>query len=418
MRVGLAVVAGAHRVPLLRPVAWWPAAFVSVAGLTLLSRGASRRLTYLVGLAYGLAFFVPLLTWIRTIGALAWLLLSLTQALELGLLAVGLRSVSRLRLLAAVVRRRLGARGSPARSLPAGRLHLGRWGFSQANGPLLHLAAWGGVPLVSFAVALSGSLLAWAALSLQVHLRLGVRAPGPALDGCRRCRRRRGRAPLAISLPTAAQTTHGPATLTAALVQGNVPRLGLDLDAQRDEVTRNHVAATEALAAQVAAGQVARPQVVIWPENATDVDPRTDPQVNVEVRAAVQAAGVPVLVGAVLDGPGPTHVSNAGVVWDPTTGPGADVRQAPPRPVRRVHPAPVGDRRPDRQLPGHPVRLRARPRQRGPAARARPPSATSSATRWPTTAWCAAASRRAPGCSWSRPTTRPTAVPRARSSWR
>jgi apolipoprotein N-acyltransferase len=29
-----------------------------------------------------------------------------------------------------------------------------------------------------------------------------------------------------------------------------------------------------------------------------------------------------VLVGAVLDGPGPTHVSNAGVVWDPTTGPG------------------------------------------------------------------------------------------------
>ena len=31
---------------------------------------------------------------------------------------------------------------------------------------------------------------------------------------------------------------------------------------------------------------------------------------------------MPVLIGAVLNGPGPTHVSNAGVVWDPVTGPG------------------------------------------------------------------------------------------------
>jgi apolipoprotein N-acyltransferase len=39
--------------------------------------------------------------------------------------------------------------------------------------------------------------------------------------------------------------------------------------------------------------------------------------------AAAAANGVPLLVGAVLDGPGPTHVSNAGLVWDPVTGPGA-----------------------------------------------------------------------------------------------
>ena len=44
------------------------------------------------------------------------------------------------------------------------------------------------------------------------------------------------------------------------------------------------------------------------------------------------------LVGAVLDGPGPTHVSNAGVVWDPVDRSGRDLRQAPPRAVRRVHP--------------------------------------------------------------------------------
>ena len=321
LRLALAALAGVVGFLAFAPVAWWPTASVSVAGLTLLCRGAGRRLTYLVGVAYGLAFFVPLLSWIRTIGTLAWLLLSLTQALELGLLALALRSVSRLRAWplwsAGVWVLEEALRGR----FPLGGFPWGRWGFSQARGPLLHLAAWGGVPLVSFAVALSGSLLAWAALSLQVHLRLGVRALVPALTAVA-CVAVVAVAPLAIALPTAAQTTHGPATLTAALVQGNVPRLGLDLDAQRDEVTKNHVAATEALVAEVAAGQVVKPQVVIWPENATDVDPRTDPQVNREVRTAVRDAGVPVLVGAVLDGPGPSHVPNAGVVWDPATGPG------------------------------------------------------------------------------------------------
>jgi apolipoprotein N-acyltransferase len=130
-------------------------------------------------------------------------------------------------------------------------------------------------------------------------------------------------APVLIALPTGAQSAGGVPTVLVALVQGNVPRLGLDPGAQRDAVTANHVAATEALAADVAAGRVAKPDVVIWPENATDVDPRTDPQVNGEVAAAVAANGVPMLVGAVLDGPGPTHVSNAGLVWDPLTGPGA-----------------------------------------------------------------------------------------------
>ena len=44
---------------------------------------------------------------------------------------------------------------------------------------------------------------------------------------------------------------------------------------------------------------------------------------------------MPVLVGAVLDGPGPDHVSNTGIVWDPRTGPGA-------RYVKR-HPVPFGE---------------------------------------------------------------------------
>jgi apolipoprotein N-acyltransferase len=61
---------------------------------------------------------------------------------------------------------------------------------------------------------------------------------------------------------------------------------------------------------------------VVWPENASDMDPFHDHQARQLIDSAVQAAGVPVLVGAVLDGPG-DHVRNAAVVWSPTTGPGA-----------------------------------------------------------------------------------------------
>jgi apolipoprotein N-acyltransferase len=97
-RATLAVLAGLAGFLAFPPVGWWPAAFVSVAAFTLLCRDTSKRLAYAFGGLYGLALFIPLLTWIRTLGALAWLLLSVTQALELGVLALGLRAVSRLRL--------------------------------------------------------------------------------------------------------------------------------------------------------------------------------------------------------------------------------------------------------------------------------------------------------------------------------
>ncbi|MDX6255284.1 MAG: apolipoprotein N-acyltransferase [Frankiales bacterium] len=317
-----ALVAGLAGCLAFPPVGWWPAAIASIAALSLLVRGTSKRLAFGLGTLYGLALFVPLLTWIRTIGDDAWLLLSLTQALELGLLAVGLRLVARLRwspmwsagvwILEEYLRGRY----------PLGGFTWGRWAYSQSAGPLVHLAAWGGAPLVSFGVALSGSLLATAGLGLAA-VRRGARQPARFAVAASAGSLLVVVAPLAIGLPTAPQSRGGVPTVLVATVQGNVPRLGLDPGAQRDAVTANHVTATEALAADVAAGRLPKPDIVIWPENATDVDPRIDPQVNREVVAAVAANGVPMLVGAVLNGPGPTHVSNAGLVWDPVTGPGA-----------------------------------------------------------------------------------------------
>jgi apolipoprotein N-acyltransferase len=113
-------------------------------------------------------------------------------------------------------------------------------------------------------------------------------------------------------------------TTTVALVQGNVPRLGLaSFDPRQQEmVIRNHVVATLQLADDVAAGRVPRPSFVVWPENSTDRDPRGDPTVHSLIDEAVRRIGVPVIVGAVLEGDDGT-AENAGVVWSPDTGFGA-----------------------------------------------------------------------------------------------
>jgi apolipoprotein N-acyltransferase len=83
-------------------------------------------------------------------------------------------------------------------------------------------------------------------------------------------------------------------------------------------VTENHATATERLAAQVKAGRKPAPDLVIWPENATDLDPRFYPPVFGTIAAAVHAIGRPVLVGEVLQDP----QRNVGQLWTPAHGPG------------------------------------------------------------------------------------------------
>ena len=87
------------------------------------------------------------------------------------------------------------------------------------------------------------------------------------------------------------------------------------------QATAGQVRTARALAADVRAGRAERPDLVVWPENASDVDPFSDPTAYALIDGAVRDVGVPTLVGALLQGPG-DQVRNAGVVWDPVTGPG------------------------------------------------------------------------------------------------
>jgi apolipoprotein N-acyltransferase len=124
-------------------------------------------------------------------------------------------------------------------------------------------------------------------------------------------------------------------TVKAAMVQGNVPGKGLEFLGRARTVTQNHLKATLDLEKRVQAGTEMKPDVVIWPENSTDIDPYEDEETRADIEEAVKAVDVPILVGAVTDGPGPNERQTTGIVWDPVTGPGQ-------RYAKR-HPVPFGE---------------------------------------------------------------------------
>ena len=319
-------------------------AVLGPAALSLVTRGQRARSGLWLGLVLGLVFLVPLLSWTGIyVGWFPWLALAVFESLYLALLGGALALTSRLPGWP-VWGAAMWVAGEALRGrFPMGGFPWGRLGFSQADGPFTALAAYGGVPLVSFAVALTGTALAAAVVALgraRRHDRPGGRRPAHraaalALAGA-------VAVPLVgvvAGLPLAggSLTAGGPAR-TVAVVQGNVPRAGLDFNAQRRAVLDNHVTRTVELAAAVEAGTADQPDLVIWPENSSDIDPYRNTDAAAAISRAARAIGAPVLVGAVVDGPG-EKVSNTGIVWDPTTGPGATYVKRHPVPLAEYVPA-------------------------------------------------------------------------------
>lgn len=344
-----AVVGGVLMLLAFPPYGVWPLAAVGVALLAAATHRRRPRAGAGLGFLAGLALFAPLLSWTNLhTGYLPWVLLSLVQASYLALLGAASAWVSPL-----VDRFRWGwpvltgvlwvAQEALRDRTPFGGFPWGRLAFSQDASPLLRLAALGGAPLVTFAVAVVGGLLvaaAWAGWAAY-HRPGGRRSPG-------------GWAPVAgwlaavLAVPVAGLLVPMRAagdgdTVTVAIVQGNVPRLGLDFNAQRQAVLNNHVEATVELAAQVASGARARPDLVVWPENSSDIDPLRDASAGGRIQAAADAVGVPILVGAVLRGPGPGQVRNAGLLWQPVTGPDLDQVYTKRHPVPFAEYVPLRD---------------------------------------------------------------------------
>ncbi|MET8044040.1 apolipoprotein N-acyltransferase [Micromonospora sp. NPDC005215] len=394
----LAIAAGLALLVAFPPYGVWPLAPVGVALLA--AAAHRRRLRAGAGLGFltGVAFFAPLLAWTNLhTGYLPWVLLSLLQAGYLALLGAATAWVSplvdRVRWSWPVLTGLLWVGQEALRDrTPFGGFPWGRLAFSQDTSPLLRLAALGGAPLVTFAVALLGGLLVTAVWRGWVSLRptshtdtdptgaLGdtdatshprdtsdiepatrptgiepTSRPGePATRPSGAVSARRW-APVAVPAVAAVAlagagllvplaTAGSGATATVAIVQGNVPRLGLDFNAQRQAVLNNHADATIELAARVAAGQERQPDLVVWPENSSDIDPLRNPAAGARISQAADTIRAPILVGAVLLGPGPGQVRNAGILWRPGTG--ADLSQL----YTKRHPVPFAEYVPLRDI--------------------------------------------------------------------
>jgi apolipoprotein N-acyltransferase len=322
-RLGGAVAAGLALLLAFPPYGQWWTAPIGVAILALTVHGRRPRAGFGYGVLAGAVFFTILLAWTNLhTGKLPWLLLAGLQALYIGLLGSATAWVTPL------LRRWRWAYGPLTGALwtaqelfrdttPFGGFPWGRLAFSQtAASPLLPLAAVGGAPLVTFAVALTGGFLAAIVLDVRV---LGRAVPAAA----------------ALALVVAGSwfvPAREPAgkPITVAVVQGSVPRLGLDFNAQRRAVLDNHVQATLNLAADVAAGRAEQPALVVWPENSSDIDPLRNADAANAIDTAVRAIKVPILVGAVLvlDNEADA-VENAGLVWAPDGVRGKYVKRHP-----------------------------------------------------------------------------------------
>lgn len=306
-----------------------------IAGLTLTLRDLSARRAALRTAVFGSAFMLSTLVWLwPSIGFGAWLALSLVQGLWFVLLGWGLSLIRRLPLWPVWSAALWSAVETLRGQWPLGGLPWSRLGTAVVDTPWAHLLPLLGIAGTGLVLALLGFLVA-AVLETPTLLDRSVRRLAVVLA-----------AVFALTLIPA--MVAGPVdesrTLTVAIIQGGVPGNGTDLVANHRQVTRNHQEATEQLASRVESGDEPAPDVVIWPENSTAVDPFTDRKARDAIESSLAAIGRPILVGAMVDAEDPRRVLNQGIAWDPSTGPGERYTKS--------HPVPFGEYIPFRDVLG------------------------------------------------------------------
>jgi apolipoprotein N-acyltransferase len=281
---------------------------VGVAGLLWLARrldGTRTRTVAVTGALFGLAFFGPLIWWMNAVSPGAYVALVVAETLFFVPIMLALRAAVRLPgwpLWAAAVwvAGELARSGFPFSGFPWGRL-----AHTSIDGPFSSYARYLGMAGTSAVLVLVSAMLVVLVSARTWRPRLVAVGTVVVLAGVG--------ALLPTGIAGAGQTRQ------VALVQGGVP--GVFLTWPRGEIFTLHAAETERLARAVEAGETPRPDMVLWPENATDVDPNFDPGVRSRIESLSRRLEAPILVGGIFDGPTAETALNAGVVWD-ENGPG------------------------------------------------------------------------------------------------
>ena len=318
-RFAVVLVAGAALGLSWQPYGFWPLLLVAIPAFTLGVRGVRPAAALGLGYLFGLTMLLFAVSWLHVLGTWIAALLIIFMALFFGLLGLTVTLVSGLRWWPLATACCWVLIEYAYSRIPFGGFGWTRIAYAAVDTPLAGFFPIIGVAGVSFAVALIGQLIAWAILTLWSA--------------------RRGRPARRRQLLIAAALTVGLGLLGSALriyqvepeagsagsvrvgiVQGNIPGRGIEAMGRARSVTNNHLSETIQLMTKARLGEVPEPDFVLWPENSTDIDPTVDPLTKLTVQAAADVADRPILVGAVMQGPGDDERQTAALWWDPERG--------------------------------------------------------------------------------------------------
>lgn len=285
------------------PIGWWPLTILGVAGLTLLCLELAPRAAAGAGYAFGLSFFGITVCYVYVLGWWVAGVLIAFMALWMLLLAAATPLVGRLPgwplWLACLWS---GIEFCYSR-VPFGGFGWSRLVFTTADQPLSGFLPVIGAAGTSLLVAWCGTLLA-----------LIVRGPGRA--------QRRAAAGLIIALFAtgallkARPVAPGGEQVAIGMVQGNVDgSAGPRAMGYARSVINNHLSQTVTLMADVRTGREARPDFLLWPENSSDLDPTVDGEARMIIDTAAELAQLPILLGAVMSGPGQGERQTSALWW-------------------------------------------------------------------------------------------------------
>ena len=284
---------------------------VAVLSLAVRSRSSDGwwRRAALVGLVHGGVFLGVALWWLAaSVSPWAWAGVVAVQAVWCAVTAVGVAAVKGLGawpLWAAGV---LTLGESVRSAVPWGGMPWARLGYAALDTPWEGLLPLLGTVATGAVIALGGCVLG--ALVDEVWHRRGARQGRFAL--------------LPVWVPLWASVlgiavvglapTYDDGHLGAriAVVQGELPGDGTQVAAHHRTLTTSLAEQTRLLVAREGGSPF---DLVVWPENATAVDPTEDSVVGATVRAAQAAAGAPLLLGAIADATDPDRALNQAQVW-------------------------------------------------------------------------------------------------------
>jgi len=270
------------------------------------------------GFLFSLGFTLPLLHWSSTyVGIWPWIILGVGQAL---LIAPFAWVANQRGLVLLITMPSLWVIFEWFRTnYPFGGFGWGRAGFIAVGTPFSQMLSLGGVPLASFTVVFLGVLLYLAFIKFNFRylpLLLIVFAN--------------------LFIPNAASNFNN--VLRVAAVQGSVPDLGLDFNSQRMAVLNNHLELTKNWKSQANRPANFKPDLFIWPENASDVNPLTE--AKDQINDLVNSLDTPLVVGGV--GSSNSRPTNLSIFWEP--------RSEPTNIYSKRHLAPFGEVMPLRSL--------------------------------------------------------------------